>query len=145
MIRENFQFDDEVDTKEGRHFIYKAVEFFMFRTIEKVKKSRCSFWLMEEDYAKKLYEKYLFIYNRSSDPDMELCHMLVQVASDYIDFIEGGFSDKFSFPFDYDVLFDLNESWYNKIDIKNLYTEEIMILLINKLYYSPVYHPLLLV
>lgn len=142
MIRKNFQFDDEVDTKEGRHFIYKAVEFFMFRTIEKVKKSK--FKLIEEDYAKKLYEKYLFIYNRSSDPDMELCHLLIQVASDYIDFVEDGFSNKFSFPFDYEVLFDLKE-WFNKIDTKNLYTEEIMLLLINKLYYSPVYHPLLLV
>lgn len=142
MIRKNFQFDDEVDTKEGRHFIYKAVEFFMFRTIEKVKKSK--FRLIEEDYAKKLYEKYLFIYNRSSDPDMELCHLLIQVASDYIDFVEDGFSNKFSFPFDYDVLFDLEE-WFNEIDTKNLYTEEIMLLLINKLYYSPVYHPLLLV
>lgn len=142
MIRENFQFDDEIDTEEGRHFIYKAVEFFMFRTIEKVKKSK--FRLIEEDYAKKLYEKYLFIYNRSSNPDMELCHLLIQVASDYIDFVEDGFSNKFSFPFDYDVLFDLEE-WFDEIDTKNLYTEEIMILLINKLYYSPVYHPLLLV
>lgn len=142
MIRENIQFDDEVDTKEGRHFIYKAVEFFMFRTIEKVKKSK--FKLIEEDYAKKLYEKYLFIYNRSSDPDMELCYLLIQVASDYIDFVEDGFSNKFSFPFDYDVLFDLEE-WFNEIDTKSLYTEEIMLLLINKLYYSPIYHPLLLV
>lgn len=142
MIRENFQFDDEVDTKEGRHFIYKAVEFFMFRTIEKVKKSK--FKLIEEDYAKKLYEKYLFIYNRSNDPDMELCHLLIQVASDYIDFVEDGFSNKFSFPFDYEVLFDLEE-WFNEINTKNLYTAEIMLLLINKLYYSPVYHPLLLV
>ena len=114
----------------------------MLRTIEQVKKSK--FRLIEEDYAKKLYEKYLFIYNRSSDPDMELCYLLIQVASDYIDFVEDGFSNKFSFPFDYDVLFDLEE-WFNEIDTKSLYTEEIMLLLINKLYYSPIYHPLLLV
>ena len=141
MNKENFEFDEELDTKEGRHFIYKAVNFFVVRSIEKVKKS--PFKLIEKEHAKKLFEKYKFIYNRSSQPDMELCHLLVTVASDYIDYIEETFRAKLQFPFEYDVLFDL-ESWFDEIDIKNRYTEEIMILLINKLYNS-VYRELLLI
>ena len=74
---------------------------------------------------------------------MELCHLLVTVASDYIDYIEATFRAKLQFPFEYDVLFEL-ESWFDEIDIKNHYTEEIMILLINKLYNS-VYRELLLI
>lgn len=38
MNKENFLFNDELDTKEGRHFIYKAVNFFVCRSIEKAKK-----------------------------------------------------------------------------------------------------------
>lgn len=67
---------------------------------------------------------------------MGLCYLLVHVASDYIDYIEETFRAKLQFPFDYDVLFDL-ESWFDEIYIKNRYTEEIMILLINRLYESP--------
>lgn len=140
MNKENFLFNDELDTKEGRHFIYKAVNFFVCRSIEKAKKS--PFKRIEEEPAEKLFEKYKFIYNRSIEPDMELCHLLVAVASDYIDYIEDTFRAKLQFPFDYDVLFDL-ESWFDEINIKNRYTEEIMILLINRLY-NTVYRELIL-
>lgn len=140
MNKENFLFNDELDTKEGRHFIYKAVNFFVCRSIEKAKKS--PFKRIEEESAEKLFEKYKFIYNRTSEPDMELCHLLVAVASDYIDYIEDTFRAKLQFPFDYDVLFDL-ESWFDEINIKNRYTEEIMILLINRLY-NTVYCELIL-
>lgn len=140
MNKENFLFNDELDTKEGRHFIYKAVNFFVCRSIEKAKKS--PFKRIEEEPAEKLFEKYKFIYNRTIEPDMELCHLLVAVASDYIDYIEDTFRAKLQFPFDYDVLFDL-ESWFDEINIKNRYTEEIMILLINRLY-NTVYRELIL-
>ena len=141
MIRKKFQFNDELDTKEGKRFIYKAVNFFVVRSIKKAKDN--SSRIIEEEHVKRLYDKYKFIYERSSEPDMELCYLLVQVASDYIDWIEDGFKSKFSFPFDYDVLFDL-ESWFDEIDTKNLYTEEIMVLLINRLY-NTVYRELILV
>ena len=141
MIRKKFQFNDELDTKEGKRFIYKAVNFFVVRSIKKAKDN--SSRIIEEEHVKRLYDKYKFIYERSSDIDMELCYLLVQVASDYIDWIEDGFKSKFSFPFDYDVLFDL-ESWFDEIDTKNLYTEEIMVLLINRLY-NTVYRELILV
>ena len=133
MNKENFQFSNKLNTKEGRHFIYKAVNYFVCRSREKMKNS--PFRLMKEETAKKLFEKYKFIYNRTSEPDMKLCRLLVNVASDYIDYIEDTLRAKLQFPFDCDVLFDL-ELWFDEIDIKNRYTEEIMILLINKLYSS---------
>lgn len=133
MNKENFQFSNKLNTKEGGHFIYKAVNYFVCRSREKMKNS--PFRLMEEEPAKKLFEKYKFIYNRTSEPNMELCRLLVNVASDYIDYIEDTLRAKLQFPFDCDVLFDL-ELWFDEIDIKNRYTEEIMILLINKLYNS---------
>ena len=141
MIRKKFRFNNRLNTKEGKRFIYKAVNFFVTRSIKKAKDN--SSRVIKQEHVKRLYDKYKFIYERSNDPDMELCYLLVQVASDYIDWIEDGFYDKFSFPFDYDVLFDLEE-WFDEIDTKNLYTEEIMVLLINKLYGS-VYHNLILV
>lgn len=141
MNKESFEFDEELDTKEGRHFIYKAINFFVVRSIEKAKKS--PFKLIEEEPATRLFEKYKFIYNRSVEPDMELCYLLVAVASDYIDYIEDTFRAKLQFPFDCNYLFEL-DSWFDEIDIKNRYTEEIMILLINKLYNS-VYRELILI
>ena len=134
MNKENFLFNNKLDTKEGRHFIYKAVNFFMIRSIEKAKKS--PFKRIEDETPEKLYDKYKFIYNSTIEPGMELCYLLVHVASEYIDYIEETFRAKLQFPFEYDVLFDL-ESWFEEIYIKNRYTEEIMILLINKLYESP--------
>ena len=112
----------------------------MFRSKKKKKKS--PFRLIKEEPAKKLFEKYKFIYNRTSEPNMELCYLLVHVASDYIDYIEDTFRAKLQFPFDYDVLFEL-DLWFDEIDIKNRYTEEIMILLINRLY-NTVYCDLIL-
>ena len=134
MNKENFLFNNKLDTKEGRRFIYKAVIFFIIRSIEKEKKS--PFKRIEDEIPEKLYDKYKFIYNSTIEPNMELCYLLVHVASEYIDYIEETFRAKLQFPFEYDVLFDL-ESWFEEIYIKNRYTEEIMILLINKLYESP--------
>ena len=39
MNQENFEFIDELNTKEGINFIYKAVNYFVFRSIYKVKNS----------------------------------------------------------------------------------------------------------
>ena len=67
---------------------------------------------------------------------MSLCYLLVEAASVYIDRAESELSQDFVFPFDCDVMFDL-QSWFEEIHTENLYTEEILILLINKLYKSP--------
>ena len=55
MNQENFEFVEELDTKEGRHFIYKAVNFFVVRSIEKAKKS--PFKLIEKEHAKNYLRK----------------------------------------------------------------------------------------
>ena len=61
MNKENFLFNNKLDTKEGRRFIYKAVNFFMIRSIENAKKS--PFKRIEDETPEKLYDKYKFIYN----------------------------------------------------------------------------------
>ena len=128
------QFSDELDTVEGRKFIYKTVNFFVSRSIENVKDN--IFKPLEEEQAKKYFEKYEFIYNRTNNINMELCHLLVTAASNYIEYIEDGLIWNLQFPFECSYLFDL-EPWFKKIDIKNRSNDEILILLINKLYDSP--------
>lgn len=126
--------------KKGDTLFIRLLTFSCVGLLKRQKKS--PFKRIEEELSEKLFEKYKFIYNRTIEPDMELCHLLVAVASDYIDYIEDTFRAKLQFPFDYDVLFDL-ESWFDEINIKNRYTEEIMILLINRLY-NTVYCELIL-
>lgn len=133
MNKGDFEFSDLLDTEEGMDFIFKAVNFFVCRSKEKIS---APFRALEEDLVKAYYEKYEFLYKGRDEADMELCHLLVHVASIYIDRIEDGVKAKLQFPFDCTILFDLKK-WYDEIDIKNRYTEEIMILLINKLYESP--------
>ena len=94
-----------------------------------------------EVYPVKVYhEKYKFIHDRidAEKSDKETYYMLVDSASKYIDYIEDGLNPNLQFPFDCTHLFDLS-SWFEDIDIKHLCTDEIMILLINKLYNSPYY------
>lgn len=52
MNQENFEFIDELNTKEGINFIYKAVNFFVFRSIDKVKNSPLT--PIKEDPAKNI-------------------------------------------------------------------------------------------
>ena len=136
MNKENFdfEFDDELDTEEGMDFIYRAVNFFVDRAIDKVKDS--IFEPLEERPAKVAYEKYKFIYDKKDKANMELCHLLVSSAAKYLYYIEDTLDPEIQFPFDCTYLFDL-EAWYDEIDIRHLYNDEILILLINKLYKSP--------
>ena len=132
------EFNEVIDTIEGKFFIHKVVDFFVSRSIEKVKDS--VFKPQEENVAKVYYEKYKFVYDRidAEKSDEETYYLLVNSASKYIEYIEDGFNPNLQFPFDCTHLFDLS-SWFEKIDIKHLCTDEIMILLINKLYNSPYY------
>ena len=95
---------------------------------------------LEENRAKFYYEKYKFIHDRidAEKSDKETYYLLAGSASKYIDYIEDGLNPNLQFPFDCIHLFDLS-SWFEDIDIKHLCTDEIMILLINKLYNSPYY------
>lgn len=134
------EFNDELDTEEGRNFIYKAVDFFVNRAIDKVKDS--VFEPLKEMPAKVYYEKYKFIYDRKDKADMKLCYLLVDSAARYLYYIEDTLDSEIQFPFDCTCLFGL-EKWYDEIDIKHRSNDEILILLINKLYNS-FYYDLLL-
>ena len=128
------EFNDNLDTKEGRNFIYKVVDFFVNRAIDKAKDS--VFKPLETRPAKVYYEKYKFIYDRKDKADMELCHLLVNSAAKYLYYIEDTFPAELQFPFDCTYLFNL-EKWYDEIDIRNRSNDEILILLINRLYNLP--------
>ena len=132
------EFNKVIDTIEGKNFVHKVVEFFVDRSREKMKDS--VFKPLEDDRAKLYYEKYKFIHDRidAEKSDKETYYLLAGSASKYIDYIEDGFNPNLQFPFDCTHLFDLS-SWFEDIDIKHLCTNEIMILLINKLYNSPYY------
>ena len=141
-FREDFviEFNDDLDTDEGRNFIYKAVDFFVRRSMDKAKNSIDK--PLETKAAHVYYEKYKFIYDRKDKANMELCHLLVVSAAQYINYIEDNLDPDLQFPFDCTYLFEL-KVWFNEIDIRHRYDDEILILLINKLYYS-VYRDLIL-
>ena len=141
-FREDFviEFNDDLDTDEGRNFIYKAVDFFVRRSMDKAKNSIGK--PLETKAAHVYYEKYKFIYDRKDKANMELCHLLVVSAAQYINYIEDNLDPELQFPFDCTYLFEL-KAWFNEIDIRHRYDDEILILLINKLYYS-VYRDLIL-
>ena len=132
------EFNKVIDTIEGKNFVHKVVEFFVDRSREKMKDS--VFKPLEDNRAKLYYEKYKFIHDRidAEKSGQETYYLLAGSASKYIDYIEDGFNPNLQFPFDCTHLFDLS-SWFEDIDIKHLCTDEIMILLINKLYNSPYY------
>lgn len=132
------EFNKVIDTIEGKNFVHKVVEFFVDRSREKMKDS--VFKPLEDNRAKFYYEKYKFIHDRidAEKSGEETYYLLAGSASKYIDYIEDGFNPNLQFPFDCTHLFDLS-SWFEDIDIKHLCTDEIMILLINKLYNSPYY------
>ena len=141
-FREDFviEFDDDLDTKEGRIFIYKAVDFFVRRSMDKVKDSIGK--PLETKHARVYYEKYMFIYDRIDKANMELCHLLVATAAQYINYIEDNLDPELQFPFDCTYLFEL-KAWFEEIDIRHRYNDEILILLINKLY-NTVYRELII-
>ena len=133
MIK-HIQFSDELDNEEGINFIYKTVDFFVNRAVDKVKDS--IFKPLETKTAKVFYEKYKFIYDRKDKTNIELCYLLINSAARYLYYIEDTLDPESQFPFDCTYLFDLN-AWYDEIDIRHCYNDEILILLINKLYNSP--------
>ena len=141
-FREDFviEFNDDLDTDEGRNFIYKAVDFFVRRSMDKAKNSIGK--PLETKPAHVYYEKYKFIYDRIDKANMELCHLLVVTTAQYINYIEDNLDPELQFPFDCTYLFEL-EAWFEEIDIRHRYNDEILILLINKLY-NTVYRELII-
>ena len=141
-FREDFviEFNDDLDTDDGRIFIYRAVDFFVSRAMDKVKDSIPN--PLEKKPAHVYYEKYKFIYDRKDKADMGLCHLLVNSAAQYLYYIEDTFPAELQFPFDCIYLFEL-KAWFEEIDIRHRYDDEILIMLINKLY-NTVYRELII-
>ena len=125
-----------INNKEGRKFIIEIVDFFVNRVIEKTESNRSISKDREKAIEKRYYRNYKFIrdsININTSPE-DLYYVLIRKAAIYIDFIEDGINHKFDFPLDILDMFELT-SWFNS-NIDNYVTNEIMIMLINKLFYS---------
>lgn len=125
-----------INNKEGRKFIIEIVDFFVNRVIEKTESNRSISKDREKAIEKRYYRNYKFIrdsinINTSSE---DLYYVLIRKAAIYIDFIEDGINHKLYFPLDILDMFELT-SWFNS-NIDRYVTDEIMIMLINKLFYS---------
>lgn len=125
-----------INNKEGRKFIIEIVDFFVNRVIEKTESNRSISKDREKAIEKRYYRNYKFIrdsININTSPE-DLYYVLIRKAAIYIDFIEDGINHKLYFPLDILDMFELT-SWFNS-NIDRYVTDEIMIVLINKLFYS---------
>lgn len=125
-----------INNKEGRKFIIEIVDFFVNRVIEKTESNRSLSKDREKAIEKRYYRNYKFIrdsININTSPE-DLYYVLIRKAAIYIDFIEDGINHKLYFPLDILDMFELT-SWFNS-NIDKYVTDEIMIVLINKLFYS---------
>ena len=125
-----------INNKEGRKFIIEIVDFFVNRVIEKTESNRSISKDREKAIEKRYYRNYKFIrdsININTSPE-DLYYVLIRKAAIYIDFIEDGINHKLYFPLDILDMFELT-SWFNS-NIDKYVTNEIMIVLINKLFYS---------
>lgn len=125
-----------INNKEGRKFIIEIVDFFVNRVIEKTESNRSISKDREKAIEKRYYRNYKFIrdsININTSPE-DLYYVLIRKAAIYIDFIEDGINHKLYFPLDILDMFELT-SWFNS-NIDKYVTDEIMIVLINKLFYS---------
>lgn len=125
-----------INNKEGRKFIIEIVDFFVNRVIEKTESNRSLSKDREKAIEKRYYRNYKFIrdsININTSPE-DLYYVLIRKAAIYIDFIEDGINHKLYFPLDILDMFELT-SWFNS-NINKYVTDEIMIVLINKLFYS---------
>lgn len=125
-----------INNKEGRKFIIEIVDFFVNRVVEKTESNRSLSKDREKAIEKRYYRNYKFIrdsININTSPE-DLYYVLIRKAAIYIDFIEDGINHKLYFPLDILDMFELT-SWFNS-NIDRYVTDEIMIVLINKLFYS---------
>ena len=134
----SYDFDDTIiNSEEGRKFILNIVEFFVNKVIEKTEDKMSRAPQREKDKAKRCYRNYEFIrdsINRTHTSTEDLYYVLIRKAAIYIDFIEDGIDHNNDFPLDILDMFELT-SWFNS-NIDRYRTEEIMVVLINKLFSS---------
>ena len=133
----SYDFDDTIiNNEEGRKFILNIVEFFVNKVIEKTEDKMSRAPQLEKDKAKRLYRNYKFIRDSINikPSSKDLYHVLIRKAAIYIDFIEDGIDHSNEFPLDILDMFELTSRFNDNID--RYRTNEIIVVLINKLFYS---------
>lgn len=132
-----YKFDNTIlNSEEGRKFIIEIVDFFVNKVIEKTESNRSISSDSEKAIEKRYYRNYKFIrdsINTNTSPE-DLYYVLIRKAVIYIDFIEDGINHKLYFPLDILDMFELTSLFNSNID--RYVTDEIIIVLINKLFYS---------
>ena len=136
-ILKDYEFDSAIiNSKEGRKFIIEIIDFFVNKVIEETESNRSINTDSEKALEKRYYRDYKFIrdsINISSSPK-DIYYVLVRKAAIYIDFIEDGINHDVEFPLNILSMFELT-SWF-KSNIDRYCTKEMIIMLINKLFYS---------
>ena len=132
-----YKFDAEIiNNEEGRKFIIQIIDFFVNKVIEKTESNRAINTDSEKYLEKRYYRNYKFIKDsiNISNSSEDIYYVLVRKAALYIDFIEDGIKHDNYFPLDILDMFELT-SWFES-NIDKYSTNEIIIVLINKLFYS---------
>ena len=133
----NYKFNTTIiDSEEGRNFIIRVVDFFVNTVIEETEHKMSIAPEPEKEVANRLYKDYKFIRDsiNISNSSEDIYYVLVRKAALYIDFIEDGIKHDNYFPLDILDMFELT-SWFES-NIDKYSTNEIIIVLINKLFYS---------
>ena len=135
---ESYGFDNTIiNSEKGRNFIINVVDFFVNKVIEKTEDKMSRAPQREKDKAKRYYRNYEFIrdsINRTHTSTKDLYYVLIRKAAIYIDFIEDGIDHNNDFPLDILDMFELT-LWFND-NIDRYRTNEIMVVLINKIFSS---------
>ena len=132
-----YKFDTKIiNNEEGRKFIIQIIDFFVNKVIEKTERNRAINTDSEKYLEKRYYRNYKFIKDsiNISNSSEDVYYVLVRKATIYIDFIEDGIKPDNYFPLDILDMFELT-SWFES-NIDKYRTNEIIIVLINKLFYS---------
>ena len=125
-----------INSEEGRKFIVNIVDFFVNESMAETEDCRNRQNKVIKDIEKRRYKDYKFIrdsINISTSPK-DIYYVLLRKAVSYIDFIEDGINYNNEFPLDILDMFELT-SWFNS-NIDRYRTDEIMVVLINKLFSS---------
>ena len=133
-----YKFDTKIiNNEEGRKFIIQIIDFFVNKVIEKTESNKAINTDSEKYLEKRYYRNYKFIKDsiNISNSSEDIYYVLVRKAAIYIDFIEDGIKHDNYFPLDILDMFELT-SWFES-NIDKYRTNEIIIVLINKLFYSP--------
>ena len=125
-----------IDSKEGKNFIIKVVDFFVNTVIEETEHKMSTAPEREKELATRYYKNYKFIRDslNISKSNKDLYYELVRKAAKYIYFIEDGMNPIYEFPLNILHRFNLTSWWEGKFGKYSTY--EIIIMLANNLFNS---------